>query len=479
MKITTLAQFENLLQTRIPTRAALFMGDIGLKRAKYFMKLLGNPQNKLKVIHIAGTSGKGSTAHLTSHLLQSQGFSVGLSISPHVFDIRERMQIDNQLPDEKLIIQYFNQILPTILKMEKCKYGMPTFFEINVALAFFMFAKEKLDYAVVETGLGGTLDATNTVTSKNKLCILTKIGLDHTEILGKTIAKIAEQKAGIIGTQNAVISHQSSVTALKVIKSQCKKNNSNLHIISRKNYSIISSSPQETVFDFNFVIPAKAGIQPLLKSSTSNIKPGWIPSQAGDDNAVSFSLKSIILGLIGIHQAENCSLALSCLAILSERDEFSINEKLLRSMLRSIKIPGRLEIRKIDRQTLIIDGAHNPQKIEALTSNLANIYPKQKFTFIVAFKKGKDFKGILKKILPLADKIMLTEFSTSGMDNHSNSIANEEIATFLKSQKFKNFSIIKNKKLDILKEIKTSKKPVVITGSLYLISSIYHLLRNK
>ncbi|KKQ14698.1 MAG: FolC bifunctional protein, partial [Candidatus Moranbacteria bacterium GW2011_GWE1_36_7] len=167
MKITTLKQFEAFLATRIPTREALFMGTIGLDRAKYFMKLLGNPQNKVRVIHIAGTSGKGSTAHIVSHILQSQGFKVGMSISPHVFDIRERMQVfrsakasrtrttnaghTNVLPSEKMVLQYFNQILPTILKMEKCKYGMPTFFEINVALAFHMFAKEKLDYAVIET----------------------------------------------------------------------------------------------------------------------------------------------------------------------------------------------------------------------------------------------------------------------------------------------------------------------------------------
>ena len=106
MQIKTLPQLEAFLKTRIPTREALFVGQLGLRRAKYFMELLGNPQNKLRVIHIAGTSGKGSTAHLASHLLQSQGFSVGLSISPHVFDVRERMQINNQLPSEKLILKY-------------------------------------------------------------------------------------------------------------------------------------------------------------------------------------------------------------------------------------------------------------------------------------------------------------------------------------------------------------------------------------
>ncbi|KKQ00827.1 MAG: FolC bifunctional protein [Candidatus Moranbacteria bacterium GW2011_GWD2_36_198] len=198
--------------------------------------------------------------------------------------------------------------------------------------------------------------------------------------------------------------------------------------------------------------------------------------------------------MIGIHQAENCSLALACLSILSKRDNIEINETKLRGALEKITIPGRLEIRKIGAppaslreqahlrsvaggQTLIIDGAHNPQKMKTLSNNLAKIYPSQKFTFVIAFKKGKDFKVMLKYIIPLADKILLTQFSTSGMDNHWSSIDNQEIATFLQSQNFKNFSIIKNKRSDILKNIRTSKEPVVITGSLYLISSIYPFLK--
>ena len=524
MKITTLKQFEAFLATRIPTREALFMGTIGLDRAKYFMKLLGNPQNKVRVIHIAGTSGKGSTAHIVSHILQSQGFKVGMSISPHVFDIRERMQVfrsakasrtrttnaghTNVLPSEKMVLQYFNQILPTILKMEKCKYGMPTFFEINVALAFHMFAKEKLDYAVIETGLGGTLDATNTVTSKNKICIITKIGLDHTQILGNTVSKIASEKAGIINNQHTTINTQQTPAAQAVIKKRCEEKNSVLYIINNKNYSIISSTPQETIFDFHFVIPAsldsqddllldvrrvKTAILPQFKSSIRNIATNLDSRLRGNDKNIA-SYKKIKLGLIGIHQAENCSLALACLSILSERDKFNINEKSLRDTLEKITIPGRLEIRKIGAppaslreqahlrsvaggQTMIIDGAHNPQKMKALTSNLARIYPSQKFTFLVAFKKSKDFKAILKYIIPLADKILLTKFSTSGMDNHWSSIDNQEISNFLKSQNFKNFSTSGNKKSEILNIIRASKKPIVITGSLYLISSIYPYLK--
>ena len=444
MQIKTLTQFEAYLKTRIPTREALFVGQLGLKRAKYFMKLLGNPQNQIKVIHIAGTSGKGSTAYLASHLLQSQGFRVGLSISPHIFDIRERIQINNQLPSEKLLFKYFNQILPIVKKMETCRYGAPTYFEIIVGLAYYIFAQEKMDYAVIETGLGGRLDGTNTVDSKDKICLLTKIGLDHTEILGNTIAEITKEKVGIIGKQNIVISNWQSVTSNQIIIDRCKEKNANLYFIKpQKNYSLISSNKTATIFDFNFA-----------KDNFKNIK----------------------LGLLGQHQVENCSLALACLSVLASRDKFAIDESKMRSALQKISIPGRMEIRKIGKTNLIIDGAHNPQKMTAFIASLKIIFPKQNFDFILAFRKGKDFRNILTEILPVADHIFLTDFSLSNQENSSSSTDSKEIASYFKKEKFSNFSIIENNQKEILATIKKGKKSIVLTGSLYLIGSVYGYL---
>jgi len=459
MQIKTLLQFEAYLKTRIPNREALFVGDLGLQRAKYFMRLVGNPQNKLKVIHIAGTSGKGSTAYLTSRLLQSQGFRVGLSISPHIFDIRERIQIDNQLPTEKMILRYFNQILPTIEKMEKCPYGAPTYFEILVGLAYYIFAKEKLDYAVIETGLGGRLDGTNTVTNKNKICLITKIGLDHTEILGNTVAKIASEKAGIIQNQNIVINIQQSTNTQAIINKKCQDKKAILYSIKpQKNYKLISSTKTATIFDFNF-----ANSELNSDSELSSESP--------------LKLRNIQLNLIGAHQIENCSIALACLSILSKRDKFAINETSMRSSLKKISIPGRMEIRKIGKNPLIIDGAHSPQKMEALIGSLEKIFPDQKFNFILAFKKGKDFKKMLKKILPIANHIFLTGFSTTNQDDYWNSVDNAEISAYFKKEKFKNFSIIQNNRKEILSTVKESKKTTVLTGSLYLIGSIYSDLK--
>ncbi|MEI7621812.1 MAG: Mur ligase family protein [Candidatus Moraniibacteriota bacterium] len=448
MQIKNLTQFETFLKAHIPTRQALFVGDLGLKRAKYFLRLLGNPQNKIKVIHLAGTSGKGSTAHLTSHLLQSQGFKVGLSISPHLFDIRERLQINNQMLPEKLVLKYFQQVLPTISQMEKCKYGAPTYFEILIGLAFHIFTQEKVDYAVIETGLGGRLDGTNVVTTKNKICLLTKIGLDHTQILGSTISKIASEKAGIIGKQNTTINIQQSNTIQKIIKRKCQEKNAPLYLVKpQKNYRLISATQTETIFDFAFT-----------------------------DSELE--LKNIQLNLLGAHQVENCALALTCLALLSKRDKFLLDEKKLRTAMRNITLTGRMEIRKVAKgKTLILDGAHNPQKMTAFTSALKTIFPGQKFDFIVAFKKGKDFQKMLMQILPLANHLFLTNFSTSNQDDHWSSVDNLAIEKFLQQKKFQNFSIIANEQKAVLSAIKNSSHPVVITGSLYLLSSVYGYLK--
>ena len=206
MQITTYKQAINYLHSHIPGDAKqVFSGDKGLDRVRHLLKLLGNPQEKIKIIHIAGTSGKGSTAYILSNLIRSQNFKVGLTVSPHLLDIRERIQINNTLIDKKIFTKNLNDIAEKVKEIDTKKYGQLTYFELLTVLAFYTFYKEEVDYAVVETGLGGLLDATNVVTSENKICVITKIGFDHTHILGKRLTDIALQKAGIIQKNNTVV----------------------------------------------------------------------------------------------------------------------------------------------------------------------------------------------------------------------------------------------------------------------------------
>jgi len=439
MSIKNLTDIENFLEKRIPPHSTLFPGDFGLKRTKHFLKFLGNPQNKIKVIHIAGTSGKGSTATLISHLLASQGFKVGLHLSPHVSDIRERLQINNKLPNEKTIVKYFNKILPAIKQAELSSFGSPTYFEIIVGLSFYMFFKEGLDYAVMETGLGGLYDATNCVNNKNKIVILTRIGLDHTHILGKRISDIAFQKASIIDSFNHTISIQQHPSAQKIIKKMAAKNNAALLSIKPgKNFILSNQSPAGIIFDVR----------------------------------LGQSFEKIRLGLGGSYQAENCTLALACLMLCAKREKFAINEARLRKALSDISLIGRMQQLNIGKKVIILDGAHNPQKMASFTKSLHKIYPNQKFSFLIAFKKNKDYGKMLKKIIPIAKNIAITNFS-SNQENYPTPVDTLEIANFLTSYNFLDYSIVNNSPSDILKKIKTGEDIFVITGSFYLIASVY------
>jgi dihydrofolate synthase/folylpolyglutamate synthase len=439
MSIKTFGDIESFLKHQIIPHSGLFAGSFGLERAKCFLKILGNPQNKLKVIHIAGTSGKGSTATLTSQLLISQGFKTGLHLSPHIADIRERFQINNQLPDKKMVIGYFEQILPAIKRMEKSRFGSPTYFEIIVGLSFYIFFKEKVNYAIIETGLGGLYDGTNCVNNKNKIVILTKIGIDHAQILGKKIADIALQKASIIHPRNQIISIQQYLSAQKVIEKIAKKNNA----------PILWIKPKE-----NFILRNQSSSGIIL-----DVKLGQ-------------SFKKIELSMQGIHQAENCTLAIAGLILCAKRDGFTIKEQNMRKALASASLIGRMQTIIVGKKTIILDGAHNPQKMASLIKSLKNIYPKQKLSFIVAFKKNKRYAPMLKKIMPVAKNIIVTDFS-SNQENSSRSVNTSIVANFLKVQKFLNYSIVKNSPKNILQAIRKCKNPIVITGSFYLIASVY------
>ena len=439
MRIKTFSEAQSFLYRQIPQgEKNIFPGQRGLDRAKLLLKLIGNPQEKIKVIHIAGTSGKGSTAYLTSQILTGLGFKTGLTLSPHLVDIRERVQINNQLISKEKFVFYLNQLLGAIEKMAQSPYGSPTYFEILIALAFQTFYQEKVDYAVVETGLGGWYDATNVIKNSQKVAILTRIGLDHTQVLGKTIGEIALQKAKIIHPGNTVFALKQKPAANKIFKKIAREEKAKLFFIKKGvHFKNIKATPEKTIFDF---------FQP------------------------PYEFKNLELALLGAHQAENCSLALSVVSFFSQKDFFPFDEKKIRQTLKKAHFAGRLEILKVNGQMIILDGAHNPQKIAALAKNLKKFFPGQKFDFLIAFKKKKDFAKALPKIIPLAEKIYLTRFFQGHQDWLALSEGPEKIKKVLKKLKFENFEIAPDPKKVIGKK---NYQPLVVTGSLYLLSEIY------
>ena len=404
------------------------------------MKLLDNPQLKLKVIHIAGTSGKGSTATILADVLLSQKFKVGSCISPHIINICERVQINGKPISQERFLEYFNQILTAVNQRLQDKHA-PSYFELITALQLYIFAKEKVDYAILEVGLGGRLDATN-IFIPNKLCIINSIGLDHIEILGNNLTLIATEKAGIIQSNNQAIALSQSLEINNVFVDKAK----------------------EMKADLDFVIPGFCFEN--VKQYDGKTYFSYIDQDLLD--------RQIALGMLGKYQAANASLALRVTEALSERDGWTIDWDRLKYQLQSTKLIGRFEVQRLEGKTLILDGAHNPQKMQAFISSLVEYYSDRKFDLLLAFKKGKDTNQMLDEILKHKDQInqiILTRFD--GMqDTQLESQDVKEIQQYLIKSGFNKFEIIEN--LDTAYNlIKRNLETIgVVTGSLYLISAI-------
>ncbi len=447
MKLTTLQEAIQYIIKHIPRQSVYsYPGQKGVDRVRYTLSLLGNPQEQLKIIHIAGTSGKGSTSYLISLLLHANGFSTGLYNKPHIKDIRERFQINHSLLSQEKFILYLNELVPVFEEVERSEYGRLTYFEMNSILAFYIFHKEGVDYAVIETGLGGLYDGTNVVKNKDKFFVLTSIGFDHTQILGTTYKEIATQKAGIIQSGNHGISIEQHPDAETVIESTLKEKNAFISWIRPdKNIFDVKITKDETIFNFMFN---------------------------------DFSLKKLSLGLLGFYQAENAGLALAAIYILSKRDKFILDELHIRQALKNAYLPGRLEIKEKKGKILVIDGAHNPQKMEAFLNSLQILFPGKKFHFLLSFKKGKDIDVMLRQILPFAKRITVSIFYTSSQEMVIESENLESIKSILEKIEFRNFNLEEDYKKAFSDALENTDDILVVTGSLYFIGELYPLIEN-
>ncbi len=230
--VTSIATAEEALRVFIPkTKKDHTYTLDGIKK---LMDTLDNPQDKLKVIHVAGTSGKSSTCYFIAQLLVSQGLKVGLSISPHVDSITERAQINMASIYEEEYCLLFSEFL-SLVNQSKTK---PSYFEFLIAFAHWVFCKKRVDYAVIEVGLGGLLDSTNIVSRQDKICVITDIGLDHTGILGSTVEAITLQKAGIIKPNNTVFMNHQTNAIDKHVLYVCNKQNATLKFAKNQNFAL-------------------------------------------------------------------------------------------------------------------------------------------------------------------------------------------------------------------------------------------------
>lgn len=319
---------------------------------------LDNPQQKFKSIHIAGTNGKGSTSHMLAAILQEAGYKTGLYTSPHIKDFRERIRINGEMISKDFVVDFVER---TRKKSEEIS---PSFFELTVAMAFDYFAKEKVDIAVIETGLGGRLDSTNIINPV--LSVITNIGYDHMNILGNTLKEIAFEKAGIIKFKVPVVIGERIPETLSVFLNKASEMKAELHF-AEKEYNVIDTEFADSM---------------LL----CNVK-----------NLINHSLRKIKLDLPGLYQAKNVCTVLSAIAVLNKIN-FIIPDAIVEKALQQIKkmtgLMGRWEIIQTN-PTLVMDVAHNEDGIKQVLKQLNKNYPTSNYHFVLGFVNDKDIRKML------------------------------------------------------------------------------------
>ncbi len=327
----------------------------GLSRTQELLHRLGDPQNKLKFIHIAGTNGKGSTAAMLASVLQAAGYRTGLYTSPYITCFNERMQVDGRMIDDDELAQITQELRPHAEAME----DHPTEFELVTAIAMVYFARHACDIVVLEVGLGGALDSTNVI-SQPEVAVICNIGLDHTEVLGDTLEKIAQAKAGIIKGGDVVI-YRGQASVEQVFADACARTGARLHRA-----------------DFDAIVPVSAALD----------------GQVFDYGA----RKALLLPLLGAHQLKNAAVVLTTVDVLIARG-WHISEQALREGLRTVRWPGRFELLRRE-PIFIVDGGHNPQCMASLAENLKTYLAGRPITALTGVMADKDYSDMYRIVAP-------------------------------------------------------------------------------
>jgi dihydrofolate synthase/folylpolyglutamate synthase len=360
---------------------------LGLTNISILLRELGNPQSGLPAVHIAGSNGKGSTAAFLTSILRQGGWRVGLYTSPHLIDFTERIQVNGQSIPVSRVVELTEHIRGTVDKLISrgeidftpaqgplakevdLEKAYITFFEFTTAMAFLYFREKGVDIAVIETGLGGRLDATNVIDPL--ISLITSISLEHKQYLGRTLRQIAWEKAGIIKPQRPVFTSAHQPKVLEVLRQRCAELNSPFYIW-RKDFQARRRGPG--VIDFR---------------GRKNFWP------------------NLTLGLWGSHQIVNASLALVAAEALSELG-YSLAEEHIRKGVRQVKWPGRLEIVG-ENPRVLLDGAHNPAGTKVLKKALQEGFPRQRLILVLGIMGDKDIRQMMANLVPLADFLILTK----------------------------------------------------------------------
>ncbi len=340
---------------------------LGLANTGKLMNILGSPQYAFRSIHIAGTNGKGSTSAIIASILIESGFRVGLFTSPHLVSFTERIRINNQQIAESEVIR----LACSIRKSIEGKDLKPTFFEFVTAMAFHYFSSRNVDWAVIETGMGGRLDATNVV--RPDVTVITNVSRDHCEFLGSNIPDITYEKAGIIKPRTPVITASETPYVVKRLSDIARSRGSGIHVYGRDfKGSLLQMDDRHIAFDY-------AGYT---------------------------DYKNLSIPLTGRHQIYNACMAIRACEILGQKT-YPATRIPVRAGLQNVKLEGRLE-RVSQSPTVILDSAHNPEAADSLAASIRELFPGKKIILIAGIMNDKDISGILEPLVRIAESLILT-----------------------------------------------------------------------
>ena len=409
---------------------------LNLKGMRFLMDELNHPENDLKIIHIAGTNGKGSVTEMITNVLIKEGYTVGKFISPHLVHYNERISINNNNITNAEMEKLINEIKPVMDKYNSNNEIPITFFELVTTMSFLYFKQKKCDFVVLETGLGGLYDCTNII-NHPLVSIITSIGYDHTHILGDTLPKIAFQKAGIIKPNSHTVIFESQQDVDNIFIEKCNKENNIIHIIKNVDIKNYHFDDLFQYFDYK-------------------------------------NLKNIKINLKGNVQVKNACLCIETFNILNKLG-YNISLINIKEGLSSVIHKGRME--KLNNEPLIIyDGAHNEPAIKNLQDMVKMYYPKMKKVYIISILKRKDYINMLKLIAEDKEAIFIL---TSGDDTEIFA-SNDELFECMKQFTPKN-RLYKKSLNEAIEDALKSERDIVsfVIGSFYIYGSVINIINNK
>ncbi len=379
-RILSLADFER--PKKDPNRS-----EYHLHRIELMLEKMGRPHLSAPTVHVAGSKGKGSTAALITSLLSAQGYKTGLYTSPHLHTFRERIRVDSSIVTEEGFSRLVEELWPVVQWVaEEGGYGEPTTFELLTCMAFVYFQQSKTDFQVIEVGMGGRLDTTNIVDPE--VCVLTSISLDHTEVLGDTLERIAMEKAGIIKPGATVVVAPQPPEVMRIFQGVSEEKGAQLLAVSEEmswhreshNFEGQSFSVSEAGSSFRF----------------------WVP-------------------LLGEHQLENACTALAAVEALKNRGH-TISEESFDRGFREVQWPGRLEVLRHNGQTIVVDGAHNPYSMNRLVEALSDYFKFDDVIVLFGSLDRHNVDGMVQELATLSPRIIAVR------SRHPRSMSSEAIA---------------------------------------------------